>query len=242
MDSNYGQAYRELFERHWWWRARTELILGTLRTLRPEQGWKRILDIGCGDGLFFDQLAEFGEVEGVETSAELVRPDNPHRDAIHIGPFDQSFQPEKPYSLILMLDVLEHLENPIAALAHATDLLAPGGVMVVTVPAFMSLWTAHDVLNRHFTRYTKGTFREVADRAGFQIQHERYFCHWTFPAKLAVRIRESIVHPAPQPPKIPGFWINETLFWLSRVEQKTLKVLPVPFGSSLLVVGGRGTS
>lgn len=239
MESNYGQAYRELFERHWWWRARTELIIGTLRDLQPGQGWKRILDIGCGDGLFFDRLAEFGEVEGVESSAELVSADNPHRKAIHIGPFDASFQPNKPYSLILMLDVLEHLENPVAALAHAMELLAPEGTMVLTVPAFMSLWTNHDVLNRHFTRYTKRTFREVAGRAGFQILRERYFCHWTFPAKLAVRMRESISHPTPQSPKIPGFWINETLFRLSRMEQKTLTALSPPFGSSLLVVGKR---
>lgn len=241
MDLEYGKIYRDLFERHWWWRARTELIVDTLRDLKPEGGWKRILDVGCGDGLFFDRLGEFGEeVEGVEFSAELISPDNPRRSLIFNCPFDENFQPSKPYSLILMLDVLEHLENPVAALSHAMNLLSPGGIAVITVPAFMSLWTNHDVLNRHFTRFTKRTFKEVADRAGLRIQRERYFYHWTFPTKLGVRMLESISHSEPQPPEIPNSWINEALFWISRIEQKALTPSDVPFGSSLMVVGSRG--
>lgn len=239
MDLAYGQAYRELFEKHWWWRARTELIVDALREFRPQQGWKRILDVGCGDGLFFDRLAEFGEVEGVEPSAEVLTPNNRHRSMIYSCPFDQNFQPGKAYSLILMLDVLEHLEDPVSALRYAMDLLTPDGILLITVPAFMSLWTNHDRLNHHFTRYTKRTFGRVADQAGFQIQRERYFYHWTFPVKAGLRTLESLFPWKPEPPKIPSGWINEALFWISRIEQKTLSALPIPFGTSLLAVGGR---
>lgn len=68
----------------------------------------------------------------------------------------------KDYSLILMLDVLEHLEDPVGALQHAVDLLTPEGTLLITVPAFMALWTNHDVLNHHLTRYTKRSFSNVA--------------------------------------------------------------------------------
>jgi len=239
VDPKYGEAYRELFEKHWWWRSRTELIVDRLRQLRPAQGWKRILDIGCGDALFFDRLAEFGEVEGVEPCAELVSPANPHRERIYICPFDGDFRPGKRYSLILMLDVLEHLKDPIGALRHALDLLAPEGLVIVTVPAFMALWTNHDVLNHHLIRYTKQSFREVAGQAGFQIQDERYLYHWTCPVKLGVRIAESVFRPRPEAPKVPPRWVNEALFWVSRLEQRTLSALPMPFGSSLLIVGSK---
>jgi 2-polyprenyl-3-methyl-5-hydroxy-6-metoxy-1,4-benzoquinol methylase len=57
-----------------------------------------------------------------------------------------------------MLDALEHLENPVAALRHVCELLTPEGTFIATVPAFMALWTNHDVLNHHFTRYTKSAF------------------------------------------------------------------------------------
>ena len=239
MDPKYGEAYRGLFEKHWWWRSRTELIVEKLRQLRPAAGWKRILDIGCGDGLFFDRLAEFGEVDGIEPSAELVSHGNPHRDRIYICPFDDNFRPGNQYSLILMLDVLEHLENPAAALRHVIDLLSPNGTFVATVPAFMSLWTNHDVLNHHFIRYTKATFRAVAQQAGLQIYEQRYLYHWMFPAKLGTRFLERTLHSEPAPAKVPSSWLNTALYWLSRVEQRTISHLPVPFGSSLMVVGGK---
>jgi 2-polyprenyl-3-methyl-5-hydroxy-6-metoxy-1,4-benzoquinol methylase len=237
VDREYGEAYRELFEKHWWWRSRTEFIVDKLRALGLADRRQRILDVGCGDALFFDRLAEFGEVEGVEPCADLVRVDNPHRDRIFIGPFDRDFCPDKQYSLILMLDVLEHLPDPVGALSHALDLLAPEGLVVVTVPAFMALWTNHDVLNHHLTRYTKQTFAEVARHAGLEIQEQRYLYHWTHPVKIGVRLVESVSHCKPGAPKIPGGLINEMLFAISRFEQKTLSRLPMPFGSSLLVVG-----
>jgi 2-polyprenyl-3-methyl-5-hydroxy-6-metoxy-1,4-benzoquinol methylase len=242
VDAEYGEVYRELFEKHWWWRSRSELIVDKLRQLQPAGGWKQILDVGCGDGLFFDRLAEFGEIEGVEPSSELVHPSNPHRNRIYVGPFDDSFRPGKKYSLILMLDVLEHLQDPVGALRHALELLAPEGTVIVTVPAFMALWTNHDVLNHHLTRYTKGSFREVAREASLDIEEARYFYHWTFPAKLATRVVEQVFRAKPEAPRIPAMWLNQALFWLSRVEQKTLSTLTVPFGSSLMIVGRQGKS
>lgn len=239
MDPKYGERYRELFEKHWWWRARTELVVDTLRRLQPPQGWSSVLDIGCGDGLFFDRLAEFGEVEGVEPSAELVAPDNPHRTRIHVCPFGGNFQPGRQYSLILMLDVLEHLQDAVGALRHVTSLMAPGGTFVATVPAFMALWTNHDVLNHHFTRYTKRTLGEVVNAAGLRIREQHYLYHWTCPVKLGVRLAEAVLHPEPKPPSVPPGWMNESLYWISRLEQKTLSALPMPFGSSLLVVAGK---
>jgi SAM-dependent methyltransferase len=237
VDRDYGDRYRDLFERHWWWRARTEYVIETLRRYRPESGWKTILDIGCGDGLFFSRLSEFGEVEGVEPDAQLVNPANPDRSRIHICPFDESFTVGKSYSLILMLDVLEHLEHPVAALKHALELLEPQGMFMATVPAFRALWTNHDVINHHFTRYTKQTFREIANRAGLEIEEERYLYHWTFPVKLGVRLVEGALRLKPKPPVAGKGWINETLFNVSRLEQKLLTPLPVPFGTSLMVIG-----
>jgi 2-polyprenyl-3-methyl-5-hydroxy-6-metoxy-1,4-benzoquinol methylase len=236
VDPQYGERYRELFEKHWWWRARTELIVRTIRRLALTER-QTILDIGCGDGLFFEHLAQFGSVEGLEFSADLVRPDNPFRDRIHIGGFDESFRPGKQYSLVLMLDVLEHLADPIAALRHALNLLLPDGRFLATVPAFNVLWTNHDVINHHQIRYTKASFRDLADKSGLEIMEMRYLYHWTFPVKLAVRMAERIVGSKPAPPKIPSKLVNETLLQATRLEQRTISRLPMPFGTSLMVVG-----
>jgi 2-polyprenyl-3-methyl-5-hydroxy-6-metoxy-1,4-benzoquinol methylase len=234
---DYLERYRDLYQRHWWWRARERLILDTLRAHEPEGGWKRILDVGCGDGLFFDQLTAFGEVEGVESSATAVSEHGRHRARIHICPFDKNFQPDKVFDLILMLDVLEHLADPAAALGRALELLAPAGMLLATVPAFNALWTNHDRVNEHVTRYTRRTFRELARQAGLDIQSERYFFQWLFPLKLATRVLERAMNLEPRPASVPADWINTPLYLLSRLEQHTWGVLPCPFGSSLMVWG-----
>jgi len=237
VQKEYGERYRELYEKHWWWRARAEAILYLLRRIQPPEGWGTILDVGCGDGLFFDRLSQFGEVEGIDLPEALVNPTDAQRQRIHVGPFDKSFQPGKQYSLILMLDVLEHLPDPLTALRHALSLLKSEGTLLATVPAFRVLWTNHDVINHHFTRYTKGSFRQLARQAGLRIETERYWFHWTFPVKLASRLVERLLGLQPAPPNIPPGWLNESLYLVTRIEQKTLGALPVPFGSSLMVVG-----
>jgi len=231
MDAAYARHYRELYERHWWWRAREALVLKTLRRLRAGRGPGRILDVGCGDGLFFGRLAEFGEVEGIEPDASLLSADSPHRERITVAPFDGGFRPGHRYALVLMLDVLEHLPDAVGALSHVRSLLEPDGRLVVTVPAFQWLWTHHDELNRHFVRYTRATLRDVAARAGLRMEESRYFFHWTVPGKLAVRAKERLLGPG-APERVPAAPVNRALYLLSRAEQ----AVRLPLGSSLLAV------
>jgi 2-polyprenyl-3-methyl-5-hydroxy-6-metoxy-1,4-benzoquinol methylase len=237
LREDYGESYKDLYERHWWWRARERIILDVLRARQPTHGWKRILDVGCGNGLFFDQLQQFGEVVGVEAAESLVSQDGTHRSRIHVGPFDSRLQLSSGFSLVLMLDVLEHLADPGAALRYALQLLVPGGTVLITLPAFNGLWTNHDVINQHCTRYTKKTFDKLAHEAGLPIEIERYFFHWLFPVKIAARLVEHISKSPPSPARVPNLWINKLLYRLSRFEDRSWGRLPLPFGSSLMVLG-----
>src|SRR6266545_1573241 len=112
MDPEYALHYRRLYECHWWWRAREDFILAALERLRPGVGGA-ILDVGCGDGLFFEKLSRLGLVEGIEMDPTGVTPGGRWASRIHIQPFDESFQPGRQYALVLMLDVLEHFADPL---------------------------------------------------------------------------------------------------------------------------------
>ncbi|MFZ0637872.1 MAG: class I SAM-dependent methyltransferase [Candidatus Acidiferrales bacterium] len=235
MEPEYARQYRDLYTRHWWWRAREEAILEVLRRRVPRNKRLRILDVGCGDGLFFDRLAEFGDVDGVEPDEALVDPHGPHRTRIRIAPFDANFGSPESFDLILMLDVLEHLDDPPEALRRAHSLLAPNGALLLTVPAFQLLWTNHDVINHHRLRYRRATLRPLLNQASFSILEERYWYQWTCPAKLAIRLVESVFRRPPAVARVPPAWINRPLYWISRTEQRTLGAIGTPFGSSLMV-------
>jgi SAM-dependent methyltransferase len=240
VDPEYARRYRDLYNHHWWWRAREEVIVEVLRGLRPSAGWAHILDVGCGGGVFFNRLAEFGDVRGVEPDATLVDDDPAIRQRIHIGPFDESYRPDRKFGLILMLDVIEHLDDPATALRRAVSMLEPTGVILLTVPAFRALWTTHDDVNQHRTRYTQRSMRELARRSGMQIGRMHYFFHWTAPVKLAQRLVEGILRSDRSPAAIPPRPINAALYALTRAEHRLLGRLRLPFGSSLLVLGYRG--
>jgi len=241
MQADYAQAYRDLYDKHWWWRSREELIVEALRDRGLSGQRSAILDVGCGDGLFFDRLSEFGVVEGVEPDLSLLRDDGPHRPRIYALPFDDGFRPGRTYDVILMLDVLEHLRDPESALKHALTLLAPDGTFVATLPAFNALWTSHDVINQHVTRYDLAMFRRLARATGLRIDTARYFFHWVAAVKLAVHLGERVMpgkRAAPRAPRVPPAAINQLLYKLTRLEQWLLGHVALPFGSSLLVVGG----
>ena len=241
MRSEYAQNYRELYQRHWWWRAREEYLVSVLRHRLPERRPCRILDVGCGAGLFFGRLSQFGSVYGIEADSTMRTGLPDIDDRIHWGTME-SFRPESSFDAVLMLDVLEHLADPLTPLRMALDLVEPRGVLVATVPAYPLLWTSHDVLNEHVRRYTKRTFGELLQEAGWRVDALTYFFHWTFPAKLAVRAAE-FLRPgrpeAPELPRIPPRPLNRALYLMSRFEQVYLGAWRLPFGSSLLAVASR---
>jgi hypothetical protein len=104
------------------------------------------------------------------------------------------------------------------------------------VPAVPALWTSHDELNKHHARFTRASLVELSHASGARIETSRYFFHWLAPAKLVVRLKESIVPAEPKSPKVPPAWLNAFLERASRLEQLTVSRAPIPFGASLLAV------
>lgn len=239
MDPAYGERYRELYQRHWWWRARERVVLSHLDRARPRDGWRRALDVGCGDGLLFPALSRYAAaVEGVEPDAALVTQAARADGTIHVRPFDATFQPGRTFDLVLFLDVLEHLDDPGAAVAHAASLMDAGGTLLVTVPAHMHLWTTHDEINHHRTRYTRSRLTALLS-PHFALDTVRYFFRWVHPVKAAQHLVEEALRPEPSPAGIPPAPVNAALYALSRVEEALLGSFDVPLGSSILALGRR---
>jgi len=238
MEREYAAAYADLYRRHWWWRAREDFLMEVLRAELTSLRRAAILDVGCGAGLFFTRLEELGEAFGVESDLTMRTGREDVDQRIHWGTLE-SYHPKRRYDTILFLDVLEHVERPEELLHLALDLLTDEGFVIATVPAFRALWTKHDEVNQHVERYSKASFATVAEAAGLRTKSLRYFFHWVFPAKLAVRASEAVRgRPSvPSVPGVPGPLLNRALYSLSRSEQILRLDRALPFGSSLLYVG-----
>lgn len=240
MQPGYASQYRTLWEHHWWWRSREAHVLECVRRLRKHQpGPARILDVGCGDGLFFQALSRFGDVEGIEPDASLVN-DPRWRDRIKVARMGEAAidLPAETYDLILMLDVLEHIADDRQALASLWDAQRPGGRLLITVPALNWLWSGHDVVNDHHRRYDRETLRKVLERSGFRVEWLRYFFFWTVAPLLLRRWLDPAGRrvAADQAVTIPPAPLNCLLTMASRGEHALGRVVPWPLGSSLLVV------
>lgn len=240
MDAGYAEVYRSLHERHWWWRARANCILHELRRHSPAGGFGAILDVGCGDGLFFDELRAFGEPQGVEPDTSLLTEAGRSSGLIHTQPFDEDFAPLQRFGLILMLDVIEHLDDDGAALRRAWELMEPGALLLVTVPALQCLWTAHDDFNHHRRRYRRSSLEELLGAAGFEGMRSRYLFHWTAPAKLLVRVKERLMAGKPAMASVPPAPINSVLRLVTDLDTRVGRLLPLPFGSSVIATARKG--
>jgi 2-polyprenyl-3-methyl-5-hydroxy-6-metoxy-1,4-benzoquinol methylase len=240
MDAAYTAAYADLYRRHWWWRVRERILLDRIRDLLGELSkTPRILDVGCGAGLFFDALEQFGHVEGIESDPIAVEQSGQWRSRIHLGDLD-TFKANEPFDIILALDVIEHMDEPDVLLRHAGELLAPGGRILVTTPAFEWLWTSHDRLNHHRKRYTAPEMRSLVRKAGLYPIDTQYLFQSLIVPKMLMRTAEALFPAAPSVPSIPPDAVNRALEIWFRAENGLVGWLP--FGSSVMTVAGAAQS
>jgi SAM-dependent methyltransferase len=239
MDSSYGEQYANLYRRHWWWRARERFLRRVLSRLVAPGSAGEVLDFGCGDGLFLDQLARYGAPQGIETDERLLSATGRWREKISSEQLQRDESQHGRYGLIVALDVLEHIADPVPVMDELARRLRPDGVFVATLPAFQQLWTAHDVLNKHVKRYTVRDATALVAGSGLQVTDARYFFTGLALLKWLVVQKERIVPADPKPPSVPLAPVNALLLGAACIEQAILGNSRPPFGSSVLIVGRR---
>jgi 2-polyprenyl-3-methyl-5-hydroxy-6-metoxy-1,4-benzoquinol methylase len=202
------------FQRHPWETVRASFFLRLLQGHVKADGFS-VLDIGSGDGFFARQLlARFPTVSrltcfdlGYDAAWLASAADSPR------GPFFTATKPETNFDLILMLDVLEHTQDDAAALHEvAMTWLKPGGWLLLSVPAWQSLFCHHDEMLGHHRRYTPAGLRALVTAANLTtVARGELFSSLLLPRSLAklgeaVRVRIKNTSASDQPPKSLGQW------------------------------------
>jgi SAM-dependent methyltransferase len=231
MDRDYERQTHEAEDRHWWYSGRRKVLEGAIAGLGlPKPA--RILDAGCGSGRNMLELARFGSVTGIElsdTSVQLAR----ERDVGEVlaGSVLEMPFAEDSFDLAVSLDVIEHLEDDLAAMRELRRTVAPGGVLLVTVPAYQWLWSGHDEINHHHRRYTRRTLQHVAEQAGWKQARTTYFNSLLLPAAIVLRVLDRISRAKTTETSLDLWVPPEPLNWL--LER------PLTLEGAMIARGGR---
>ena len=231
---------------HWWFSSRRVIVATMLSRLGLSPS-ARILEPGCGTGGNFATLARFGEVYAMDSDPEACKFSSARKIAVVM----QGELPDKvpfegvDFDLVMMTDVLEHLDRDQEALTVLHNRLKPGGWLLATVPAFSWLWSAHDDTHHHQRRYVAGDLRALFERAGYAVAYLSYYNFLLFPAIAAARLlspsRKSSSRQDHDLRAHSGL-VNSILRTVFSSERHAIGHLAVPFGVSLLVLAQRRPS
>ncbi len=242
---------------HWWFRYRRRLISDLLRTVPGRGRISRALDVGCGTGGNLAMLAEHSPwVVGLDMSEyalQLAREKRPGANLV-LGDANRlaDYFAEESFDLITMLNVLYHrwVESESLVLEQIRGLLKPGGLLVMTEPAFRLLFRRHDLVGFGSRRYRRAELAGLVRDAGLELHTATYFNFVAFPPALLLALYERLSGRASgsydedegvEEMNIPAAPINGLLYALASLERPCISVLGrLPAGVGLMVLAGRG--
>lgn len=236
MDRRVYDRMAEHDSTHWWYRARRDILADYIARDGGLPERARILEIGCGTGHNLPMLAQFGTVDAIEidpaardiASRRLGRP---------VGASPLPLLPGVPaghYDLIAVLDVVEHIEDDVAALRAMRERLAPGGRILITVPAHQWMWSAHDVVNHHHRRYSKRTLVRAITQAGLRPRKLGYFNSLLFPLAAGARVAGRLTGRDDSDDSPPPPLVNRLFEAIFRIERHLVGRVPMPPGVSIV--------
>lgn len=215
-------------EESWWYRGRALVVRSVLGRIPVAHG--PALDFGAGFGGMEKVLSTKAvRVDGVETDA-VARSVAKNRGYAQM--YASLLEAPSDYALVGMFDVLEHMPDDAAFLQELKTHLAPDATLVLTVPAYAWLWSAHDVTHHHFRRYSRTSLIRVVRAAGFHISYASYWNMTLFFPAALVRLMGRSGESAFGLPR----FIDRIFFTLISVEAFLMRLIPLPFGTSLILL------
>ncbi len=240
MDIKEEEILGEEIYRHWYYVSKGRAMRKFLGDIEVPE----VLDVGAGSGIFSRQLLD----EDICKSAVCVDPNYAVEKTEDYNGKKIKFVTSVKnscHTLVLMMDVLEHVIDDVALLRYYADSMAAGGYIFITVPAFQFMWSGHDIFLEHYRRYTIKTIEAVVEKAGMTPIRSRYFFASLFPAVVAIRLIKKIMlerrEMAPVSDlKLYPEWLNSMLISIHDMERYTFFPFNKVFGLSVFCLCRKG--
>jgi ubiquinone/menaquinone biosynthesis C-methylase UbiE len=226
-------------DNYFWYRARLDILISLTNRFINRGTPLRILNIGGGTGATSRGFSRFGEVITFDIACEaLLLARNRGLSKLIQGDAPSLPFTDNSFDLVLLLDVIEHLEDDIAALIEARRVLSPEGTALITVPAYRFLWGRMDEIGGHHRRYLKRELEGRLKKSGFQPIKISYFNTLLFPLALIERASErfrKIKKGEDFLPQLPPF-LNRAFYHIFSLERQILPRFDLPFGLSVVAL------
>jgi ubiquinone/menaquinone biosynthesis C-methylase UbiE len=240
MDPSLYEQHFRLEDHHWWFVARRRLVLQELARHGGASAGP-ILDVGCGTGGMLPYLQRFDRAVGLDPAQEAAEACRTRAVPFVNGSATALPFADETFGTVTALDVIEHVPDHLGVLNEIYRVLRPGGLVLITVPAYQFLWSRHDELNHHQRRYRRSRLRSLVSSANFEITKLSYYNTILFPAAV---VRKALMRfgrddgPASHLDEVPDP-LNSVFKWILIGERPLLQRWNLPFGASIICAARR---
>ena len=244
MDRAYYKQYFFYERNHWWFRVREKIIRDRILSLFPGKKDLKILNIGAATGKSTEFLGRFGTVTSVEYDEEccFFLREELNIQVIQASVTELPFDSEA-FDFVCAFDVIEHVEEDEKAMDEIFRVCKLKGIIFLTVPAFLALWSQHDEVNHHIRRYQLFGLNQQAKMRMGEVMYSSYFNTFLFlPIFIARKWANFFRKPLIKNKRESDFvllnyhWVNSLLYFIFSFELFLLRFIRFPFGVSAIGV------
>ena len=221
--------------KHWWFKARREILNYQIKKYSKKKNMS-ILDFGSGSGTNINMLSEYGKVDVYEKDKETSNFLKKKYKQKRISVLKKCFS-KKKYDLILAADVIEHIKNDKKIINNLNKILKKNGLIIVTVPAYQSLFSKKDQALKHFRRYNRNSLKKLFN-SNFKTLKISYYNSLLFiPIAIAIIFFKLINRQFVNEVEVkPNNILNYILYSIFKFEKFILKYFNFPFGISIISI------
>tara|TARA_B100002052_G_C15767985_1_gene545591 strand:+ start:81 stop:827 length:747 start_codon:yes stop_codon:yes gene_type:complete len=242
MDRKNYDAEISLEKYHWWYVTRRSILKNICDNYIKNKKELSILEIGCGSGGNLSLLSKYGELYAMESDDFAIKNANSKKICeVRKGMLPDNIPYGKSFDIICLFDVLEHIQDDRLSLQTVNKYLNSDGKIILTVPAYMFLWSGHDIASHHKRRYTKGQIHQLLESTGFKKSYSSYFFSILFTILAPIRIiqklldRKIVRHDIKRENSI----LNYLMIKIFSIESKLLPYFSLPFGVSIVTIADK---
>ncbi len=222
---------------HWWFKGRKKIIESVFNRFLKKNKKYNILEIGAGYGAQINLLNKYKNIidviEPYEDAINFLK--NLGINNIYPFIFPEKF-PDKKYDMIVLFDVLEHIKEDKKALKIIYNrLLKNNGILFLTVPAYMWLFSYHDEIHKHYRRYTKKELYNLLSEIGFKNIYISYYSTILFPLAVSSRMIIKLLNLKKTDLTETHNFLNKILEIPYYIEAKIISKFSLPFGLNIIV-------